>query len=171
MLALIPKSIPSLLLMLDDIGCSPAGAGSVRRARALAKALGVGERTVRNWIEQGYAPRPAMLAIFWITRWGQSTVNTKAENDARLYAGYVNCLKAELEELRGQLRKLGELGDFGSANDPAPGVSGPGPTAPALVFPPIRFPEDTTPPPAVEPQATAETPRLSKRKLRSSLRG
>lgn len=166
MLCLIPRSIPSLTLMLDDIGCS-----SDRNVKELAQALGVCERTVRYWRSKGNAPRPVLLSIFWLTRWGQSAVNCKAHNDARMYAGYVGSLKSEVSDLRAQLAKLAGLGDFGSANDPSPGVSGPGPRAPVLSFPPIRFPEETTPVALVEPCATAGKPRISTKQPRSSLRG
>lgn len=136
MLCLIPKSIPSLGLMLDDIGC-----GSGRKVKELAKALGVSERTVWHWRAQGRAPRPVMLAIFWLTQWGQSAVNCKAHNDAVMYAGYVGALQTELDGLKTKLGKLANLGDFGSANDPVPGARGPGPRPPDLSFPVIHFPD------------------------------
>lgn len=166
MLCLIPKSIPSLAIMLDDIGC-----GSSRSTKELAKALGVCERTLRGWRDQGRAPRTAMLAIFWLTSWGQSAVNCKAHNDARMFAGYVGSLKSEVADLKAQLAKLAELGDFGSANDPAPGVAGPGPQAPELSFPPIHFPEEPAPNALGGPGATTGIPRISEGKLRRSLAG
>lgn len=166
MLCLIPKSIPSLAIMLDDIGC-----GSSSKTKELAQALGVCERTVYGWRTQGYAPRPVMLAIFWLTSWGQSAVNCKAHNDARMFAGYVGSLKAEVADLKAQLAKLAELGDFGSANDPSPGVVGPGPQAPELSFPPIRFPEEPAPTALGEPGSTTGIPRISRGNLRRSLAG
>lgn len=116
MLHLLPRHTPSLELMLEDLG-NP-------HPRKLAKALGVSERTVRKWRAQEYAPRPAMLAIYWITRWGQNRVHTEAHNEAQLFRGYVNCVKEENEKLRAQLQQLGRIGDFGSANDPSPEVTG-----------------------------------------------
>ena len=166
MLCLTPRSIPSLAIMLNDIGC-----GSSRSNKELAKALGVCERTVRGWRDQGYAPRPAMLAIFWLTSWGQSAVNCKAHNDARMFAGYVGSLKSEVADLKSQLAKLAVLGDFGSANDPAPGVAGPGPQAPELSFPPIRFPEEPALAALGEPSTTTGTPRISKGNPGRSLAG
>jgi hypothetical protein len=144
MLELLPKTIPPLPILLDDCGAPSA--------KKLAKALGVTERTVSRWLARGHAPRAAMLAIFWVTRWGQSNVHCKAHNDAVLYAGYVSCLTAEVAKLRRQLELVGQLGDFGAANDPVPGVSGPGPSAPTLTFPPIQFPDRGPGSPIEEPQ-------------------
>ncbi len=141
MLNRLPKAMPSLDDMLHDIG-NPS-------VENLAKALGVSTRTVHRWkVLDDDAPRVARLAIFWLTQWGQSVVECEAVNTARVHVAYVAALRAEVRKLREQIRKLGEIGSFGSANDPAPGVSGGrGPAEPALTFPPIAFP-DAAPPPA-----------------------
>ena len=135
MLCMTPKSIPPLYLMLEDIGSPPP--------KKLAKALGVTQRTVWRWIAAGEAPKPAMLAIYWLTQWGRGSVSADLHNEAVMYAGYVNALKADVARLEAQVESLGRLGDFGSANDALPGVVGPGPVAPQLTFPAIQFPEES----------------------------
>ena len=135
MLGMMPKSIPPLYLMLEDIG-KPS-------PKKLAKALGVCERSVWRWISLGEAPRPAMLAIYWLTQWGRGSVHADLQNEAVMYAGYVNALKADVARLEAQVESLGRIGDFGSANDALPGVIGPGPVAPQLTFPSIQFPEES----------------------------
>ena len=110
-----PTQLPPLQWMLDDIG-NPT-------ARALARALGVTPITVKRWRSAGTAPRPVLLAIFWLTRWGMSVVHCEAENAACLHAGMAVGLRREVQTLNGQLAQLGRIADFGSANDPAPGVA------------------------------------------------
>ena len=119
-----PTQLPPLGWMLDDIG-NPS-------ARELARALDVTPRTVERWRSAGHAPRAAMLAIFWLTRWGMSAVHCEAHNAAVLHAGMSACLKreterlsAEVQTLNAKLARLGRIADFGSANDPAPGVERP----------------------------------------------
>ena len=116
-----PTQMPPLEMMMADIG-NPT-------AHELARALGVTTRTVERWRSAGHAPRAAMLAIFWLTRWGMNAVHCEAHNAAVLHAGMSACLKreteglsAEIETLNAQLARLGRIADFGSANDPAPGV-------------------------------------------------
>lgn len=113
MLHLIPRHVPPLSIMLDDIG-RPAPA-------ALAKTLHVHERTVRRWMATDRAPRPVQLTLFWLTRWGQGEVNARAVNDARLYAGLVGALRDEKTKAEHQVHRLLKIGDFGSANDPMNG--------------------------------------------------
>ena len=59
-----PTQMPPFQTMLDDIG-NPT-------AHALARALDVTPTTVKRWRRAGTAPRPVLLAIFWLTRWGRS---------------------------------------------------------------------------------------------------
>ena len=61
-----PTQLPPLEIMLDDIG-SPTAA-------ELGRALGVTPRAVERWRDAGTAPRPVLLAIFWLTRWGMNAV-------------------------------------------------------------------------------------------------
>lgn len=111
MLILIPKSVPSLALLLEDLG-NPAPA-------KVAKALGVSLRTVQRWVAIGEAPRAAMLALFWVTRWGQSAVDAETYNCNQMHAQMARALRDEVAELTGLLAKVGRIADFGSANDPA----------------------------------------------------
>jgi hypothetical protein len=50
-------------------------------------------------------------------------VHCQAHNDAQLMATVVAVLRAQLASANAQLARLGQIGDFGTANDPAPGVA------------------------------------------------
>lgn len=104
-----PVQLPSLALMLDDLG-QPG-------VDKLAAALGVTPRTVRRWLADGMAPRPAMLALFWVTRWGLSLVDAEAARLADLHAAEADCLRREVSALRDELARVLAVGDFGAAND------------------------------------------------------
>jgi hypothetical protein len=138
MLNRLPRQMPPMSWMLDDIG-NP-------KPRDLARALGVSERTVKGWIARDEAPTPALLALFWLTRWGQQAVDAEAHNAACMHATMVALLRGELAELNVRLQRLGRIADFGSANDPAeaihqhaqPAPRGPG--APAGI--PVRTGND-----------------------------
>jgi hypothetical protein len=110
MLAHAPRVLPPIAVVLADIG-NPTPA-------AIAAVLDLDERTVRRWIQADKMPRPAHLALFWLTRWGRSIVDTSATNDARLYAGLARSRLDEIEHLRHQLARVVAIADFGSANDP-----------------------------------------------------
>lgn len=114
MLHLMPtkRGMPPLRTLLQDIGSPSPG--------QVAKALGVSTRTVWRWLERDHAPRPAMLALFWISRWGQSAVDAELACSVGIYRQLANALTQERDELRAQLRRLGQIGDYGSANDPSP---------------------------------------------------
>jgi len=102
--------MPSLPMILDDLG-QPS-------ARALSALLGVSVRTVRRWQAQGHAPRPVMLALFWITRWGQSQVECEAVNDARLAAQMAKSHAALSAARLSLVDHLLRVGDFAAANAP-----------------------------------------------------
>ncbi len=131
MLNRLPSRTPSLAEMMHDCGgVTP---------RQLANAMGVNQRTVYRWMSEGSAPRPVLLALFWLTRWGMQSTDADLFNYATAQRGYAVALKDELSRtqqevrsLQTQIERLGRLGDFGSANDPAHGVTGPGPVEPAL---------------------------------------
>ncbi|MCY4756704.1 helix-turn-helix domain-containing protein [Pelomonas aquatica] len=133
----LPRSTPAMAVMLEDLG-NPS-------ARAIARAMGVHERTVERWRSLGRAPKPVMLALFFATRWGRSAVNCQAVNDARLYFGYASALRTELDAANAKLARLGQIGEFGSANDPAPGA-------------PAGAPQSTVVAHAGQPLATTEEP-------------
>ena len=115
MLTLIPKYVPPLSMMLAGMA-NP-------KPRELARALGVTERTVRRWLCADHAPRTVMLALFWLTRWGQSAVDCHTHNSATLSAAVAANLRHEVETLNAKVARLARLGDFGAANDPAPGAA------------------------------------------------
>ena len=105
-----PSHTPALSLMLDDLGRP--------QLKRLAKLLDVHPRTLRRWIDRDHAPRPVLLALYWLTSWGRQDVHLSAHNDAKFYAGYVRCLNDEVRALRRELARLLALGHFDSANDP-----------------------------------------------------
>ena len=70
----MPRTVPVWDAILEDLGRPPPA--------RLARVLGVGRTTVYRWNAAGHAPRPVLLALFWLTRWGRSAVNTQAVNDA-----------------------------------------------------------------------------------------
>lgn len=127
MLNRLPDRTPTLSAMLGDIG-SPTPA-------AVAKALGVSVGTVQRWLRADEAPRPALLAVFWLTRWGQSAVHCEAHNAAVMHAGMADALRHEIKRLEAQLARLGRIADFGSANDPAPALGYARPALPVVPVP------------------------------------
>lgn len=116
MLKLMPRGtqIPALSTTLQDIG-NPT-------PTAVAKALGVHERTVQRWIAADSAPQAVLIALFWVSRWGMSLLDAELFNSAAVYRGLADTLRRENAQLRQLLGRLGHIGDFGSANDPAPEV-------------------------------------------------
>lgn len=112
-LVYMPKKIPALRDMIADIG-NPT-------PKELAKALKVTERTVWRWLSEDKAPHTAMLAIYWLTRWGVSEIDAAAHNAAVRSAGMARCLQDELDLIRARLQRVSQIGVFGSSNDPAPG--------------------------------------------------
>lgn len=113
-LVYMPKRIPALREMLADIG-NP-------HPKEIAKALKVTERSVWRWLSKDKAPHTAMLAIYWLTRWGVSEIDAAAHNAAIYSAGQARALQEELEAIRARLARVSQIGNFGSSNDPAPGV-------------------------------------------------
>jgi hypothetical protein len=109
MLSLLPHAVPPLAVLLADMG-NPS-------ASAVALALGVTARTVQRWQSADEAPRVALLALFWLTRWGQSAVNCQAVNDARMLAQRADVLHGQNVALRVELARLLRLGRFDCAND------------------------------------------------------
>ncbi len=105
-----PGSLPIWQTIIDDLGNPPPA--------RVARVLGIGERTVYRYNQTGNAPKIALLALFWLTRWGRSSVHAQASNDAMVAIGYVRALQAQVGQLEVQVAKLTALGGFGSANDP-----------------------------------------------------
>ena len=101
-----PRTLPIWQTILDDLG-RPS-------ARQVGKALGVGTSTVHRWTQTDSAPRVACLALFWLTRWGRSLVDTRAANDATAAVGLVRALSEERDHMREHLAAL----KFAAANQP-----------------------------------------------------
>ena len=106
-----PKRTPPLADMLADLG-NPTDAD-------IAKALGVSERMAKQWRKKDDAPRPVLLALFWVTHWGQQRVDVDLYNRAQIDHGLANALKRRVQELEQTIARLMALADFGSANDPS----------------------------------------------------
>ena len=104
-----PSSLPIWHTIIDDLGNPPPA--------RVARVLGIGLRTVYRYNQTGEAPKVALLALFWLTRWGRSSVHAQATNDAILACGYVESLRAEVRRLEGNVRQLAAL-STGAANDP-----------------------------------------------------
>lgn len=109
MLNRLPNQLPPLGAMLEDIG-NPS-------AKQIGRALGVTPASVQRWMRQDQAPRAVMLALFWVTRWGQSIVDADAHNCATQQAQLATALKSELRKQRLELERLAKIADFGCAND------------------------------------------------------
>jgi len=111
-----PLRLPIWQTILDDLGCPPA--------YRVARTLGVSERTVYRWNHGGHPPRMALLALYWLTRWGRSEVDTRATNDAILAVSYLRSLTDRVRQLELELQHVLALSDTGAANGPllrAPG--------------------------------------------------
>lgn len=105
-----PKAIPLWDMILEDLG-NP----SVDR---ICKTLGVSRSTVYRWKAAQEAPKCAALALFWLTKWGQSHVNAQAVNDAAIACNYVEVLQAEVKTLRAELDQVLRISSTGAANAP-----------------------------------------------------
>ncbi len=110
MLAMLPRHLPALSALLADLG-EPS-------ASEVGSALDVDARTVRRWIAVDHAPRPAMLALFWLTRRGRSEVECAAVNDARMAAQLAGAHERAALAHAASVEHLLSVGDFGAANAP-----------------------------------------------------
>ena len=108
MLNRLPKTIPALSLLLDDIG-SPS-------SDQVGHALQVSARQVNAWRKADEAPRSVMLSLFWLTRWGMSAVDCQAYNDAQLAHSLARAHATEASNLRVELARIISIADFGCAN-------------------------------------------------------
>lgn len=107
-----PRWVPSWPELMADL-CQPT-------PHQVAQALGVSVRTAKRYNAAADAPRPVLLAVFWLTSWGRSAVNAQAENDAQLALGHMRALQRRVSELEARVRHLQAIGNFGAANDPTP---------------------------------------------------
>lgn len=108
----LPAHLPPFAAMADDVPCSRA---------VLACALDVHPRTLARWIDDDAAPRVARLAVFWLTRWGQSQLDADLYNDNQTHAAMANALRTELIASQRQvarLRRALDAAPLDSANSP-----------------------------------------------------
>jgi hypothetical protein len=84
----------------------------------LARLLGVSVRTVQRWQAADLAPRPVLVALFLMTRWGRSVDSVQALNEASRQAGMATMYRRQAEALRRELARVLGAAEFGSANAP-----------------------------------------------------
>jgi hypothetical protein len=113
-----PRQLPDLASIVADLDS--------RRARDIADYLGVSERSVFGWLASGQCPRPAHLALFWVTRWGASIIDAETANGERFARAALVAAQTENATLRGQVAYLERL-HTGAANGPmwSPVLPGP----------------------------------------------
>lgn len=101
---------PPLSVLLDDI--------FERDLSKVADFLGVTMQTLKRWQRLDNAPRAALLALFYESRWGYSLLYTTAFNAETTARNLAKSLERENAALRLRIERLERLGDFGAANRP-----------------------------------------------------
>lgn len=104
-----PRQLPALRTIIDDLDSA--------RPADVARYLGVSERSVWGWLAAEQCPRPAHLALFWVSRWGASIIAAESANEVRWHAGHAAALQRENATLRAQVAYLDGL-QTGAANAP-----------------------------------------------------
>ncbi|MCZ8093198.1 MAG: hypothetical protein O9331_06895 [Acidovorax sp.] len=105
-----PKNIygPELLRMfIDELG-------GIKRVH---KYLGVTERSINRWLTTGRAPRAAVLALYWESKWGRSQIFTDQVNEIRLLYQQVCILQEQYQKAKDIITGLRAM-HAGSANEP-----------------------------------------------------
>ena len=69
----IPRNLPPLELLIDDLG------GNVAKIAAF---LNVTPRQLKSWMKKGIAPRAHMLALYFVSRWGRDFLTCGETNRA-----------------------------------------------------------------------------------------
>lgn len=87
-----PRQLPSLPTIVQAL--------DKRHPLDLARYLGVSERTVYGWLASDQCPRPAHLALFWVSPWGENIIHTEAHNSARWHAAHAAALARELAAVK-----------------------------------------------------------------------
>lgn len=106
---------PPLSVLLDDL--------FTRDPHAIAAHLGISPKTLNRWKAADEAPRAALLALFYESRWGYSLLETTAHNGHALAVRQVQGLERENAMLRTRIARLERIGQFGAANAPLVGVA------------------------------------------------
>lgn len=101
---------PPLSILLDDI--------FTRDLKKVAKHLGVTVATLKRWKAADDAPRAALLALFYESRWGYSLMYTTAFNAETYARQECDSLKRKNAALLVRIARLEATGDFGAANAP-----------------------------------------------------
>ncbi|AVS74484.1 hypothetical protein [Paracidovorax cattleyae] len=107
---LAPRALPALSQLLPDLG-NPSPA-------ELARYLGVSVRTAYGWKALDRAPRAVLLALFWESSYGLSTLDCELHNTAMVWKNLSESQGLEMANLRARIARLERIGDFGCANDP-----------------------------------------------------
>ena len=112
-----PRHLPQLLTMLDNIPAND---------KEIAKHLGLSLTTFKKYRRNEQAPRPVMLALFWLTSWGMGAIDAELVNRERFARQALKFSRLEVLALRDQVRLLeAERGRYAvAANAPAFGSVG-----------------------------------------------
>ena len=112
-----PRHLPQLLTMLDNIPAND---------KEIAKHLGLSLTTFKKYRRNEQAPRPVMLALFWLTSWGMGAIDAELVNRERFARQALEFSRLEVLALRDQVRLLeAERGQYAvAANAPAFGSVG-----------------------------------------------
>lgn len=106
-----PGHTPPLATLLDDL--------ATRDTARIARHLDVSPRTLHRWTLADDAPRAVLLALFWETRWGASTIDSDLHNAAAVHRAHAAALQSECATLRTRIARLEAIGNFGAANLPS----------------------------------------------------
>lgn len=90
------NNTPNVITMLDSIGDD----GLVMMM------LNISSATIKKWRKQGSCPRSSHYAIYWVTMWGQSTLESQASRDAAMAHLNSTAMHRENERLKRQLALL-----------------------------------------------------------------
>jgi hypothetical protein len=101
---------PPLSVLLDDM--------FEKNPKKVAKHLGVTVATLKRWKDTDNAPRAALLALFYESRWGYSLLYTTAFNAETVAREESKSLRRTNDTLRVRIARLEALGNFESANEP-----------------------------------------------------
>jgi len=107
---LAPRSLPALSQLLPILG-NPS-------PREIARFLDVTERTVYAWKAADRAPKAAILALFWESSYGLSSLDAELHNTAMVHKRHAESLARHVVNLECRIARLEKIGSFGSANSP-----------------------------------------------------
>lgn len=106
----IPSDLPTWADLMSGLG-RPG-------ARELASWLGLSERTAWNYLRAQDAPRPVLLALFWLTPWGHRAVSEELSRDRGVLHSERENLLRRVGTLEARIAYLERAADFGTANEP-----------------------------------------------------